>query len=90
MKLVRVSLKTGLRAGPADTDAITEAFKPGEEPDDPYSVIGLADAAQTSDAGAGDGAGPGASGSAGSDAYNGSVRAPGRPTGQIGGRGGVW
>mgnify|MGYP001195926189 CR=1 FL=1 len=59
MRLVRVSLKTGLRAGPGDTDAITEAFKPGEEPDDPYSVIGLSDASTTGEAGA-----------AGGDAYS--------------------
>ena len=87
MKLVRTSLKTGLRAGPTDADAITEAFKPGEEPDDPYSVIGLADAAQTSDA-ANTGAGQGA-GSAATDAYNGS-RAPARPAGQIGKPTGIW
>jgi penicillin-binding protein 1A len=41
IKLVRISLKTGLRASPGDPDAITEAFKPYEEPDDAYSVIGF-------------------------------------------------
>src|SRR5690606_5591072 len=41
IKLVRVNLKTGLRASPDDPDSIMEAFKPNEEPDDAYSVIGL-------------------------------------------------
>ena len=43
IKLVRVSLRTGLRAGSGDSDAIMEAFKPTEEPDDAYSVIGFSD-----------------------------------------------
>ncbi len=51
IKLVRVSLKTGLRASPGDTAAIAEAFKTDEEPDDAYSVIGFSDPyAQSSDA----------------------------------------
>lgn len=57
IKFVRVSLKTGLRAGPQDTDAIMEAFKPNEEPDDAYSVIGVTGAtasANTAAAGTGD------------------------------------
>ncbi|MGQ0672401.1 MAG: penicillin-binding protein 1A, partial [Hyphomicrobium sp.] len=41
LKLVRVNLRTGLRASPNDPEAIVEAFKPGEEPDDAYSVIGF-------------------------------------------------
>lgn len=41
VKLVRINLRTGLRTGPDDPDAIMEAFKPNEEPDDPYSVIGF-------------------------------------------------
>ncbi len=41
IKLVRINLKTGLRAGPGDPQAIMEAFKPNEEPDDAYSVIGF-------------------------------------------------
>jgi penicillin-binding protein 1A len=41
LKLVRVNLKTGLRAAPNDPKAITEAFKPNEEPDDAYSIIGF-------------------------------------------------
>jgi penicillin-binding protein 1A len=41
IKLVRVNHRTGLRAQPGDTDTILEAFKPNEEPDDSYSVIGF-------------------------------------------------
>jgi penicillin-binding protein 1A len=41
IKLVRVSLRTGLRAAEGEKDAIWEAFKPTEEPDDAYSVIGF-------------------------------------------------
>ncbi len=43
IKLVRVNLKTGLRASPGDKNAIMEAFKPYEGPDDAYSVIGFSD-----------------------------------------------
>ncbi len=45
IKLVRVNLRTGLRASPDDPQAIVEAFKPNEEPDDAYSVIGFPDPA---------------------------------------------
>jgi penicillin-binding protein 1A len=41
VKLVRVSLRTGLRAQGGEPDAILEAFKPNEEPDDAYSIIGF-------------------------------------------------
>ena len=41
IKLVRVSLRTGLRVQGGEPDAVTEAFKPYEEPDDAYSVIGF-------------------------------------------------
>ncbi|MEZ5856817.1 MAG: penicillin-binding protein 1A [Hyphomicrobiaceae bacterium] len=41
IKLVRVNHKTGLRAAPGDEDTILEAFKPNEEPDDAYSVVGF-------------------------------------------------
>jgi penicillin-binding protein 1A len=41
IKLMRVSLRTGLRAIPGEKDAVLEAFKPTEEPDDEYSVIGF-------------------------------------------------
>lgn len=43
IKLVRVNKRTGLRASPGDNDAILEAFKSNEEPDDAYSVIGFSD-----------------------------------------------
>jgi len=39
--LARVSLMTGLRAQPGDDQAIMEAFKPYEEPDDAYSMVGV-------------------------------------------------
>ncbi len=41
IKLVRVNIKTGMRASPDDPDAIMEAFKPFEEPDDAYSIVGF-------------------------------------------------
>ncbi len=41
IKLVRINLRTGLRASADDPQSIMEAFKPGEEPDDAYSVIGF-------------------------------------------------
>ena len=41
IKLVRVSLRTGLRAQGGEPDAVLEAFKPFEEPDDAYSIIGF-------------------------------------------------
>jgi penicillin-binding protein 1A len=41
VKLMRVSLRTGLRVVGGEPDAIVEAFKPNEEPDDAYSVIGF-------------------------------------------------
>jgi penicillin-binding protein 1A len=40
IKLVRVDLKTGTRAGPGTERAIVEAFKPGTAPPDNYSVVG--------------------------------------------------
>ena len=44
IKLVRVDLKSGMRAGPGTERAIVEAFKPGTAPPDSYSVIGSGDA----------------------------------------------
>ncbi len=44
IKLIRVDSKTGMRAGPGDSNVILEAFKPGTAPPDNYSVIGVADA----------------------------------------------
>jgi penicillin-binding protein 1A len=43
IKLVRVDLKTGMRAGPGSTRVILEAFKPGTAPSDDYSVVGYGD-----------------------------------------------
>jgi penicillin-binding protein 1A len=40
IKLVRVDLKTGQRAGPDSQKVILEAFKPGTAPPDSYSVVG--------------------------------------------------
>ncbi len=40
IKLIRVDLKTGQRAGPESRKVILEAFKPGTAPPDSYSVIG--------------------------------------------------
>ena len=46
IKLIRVDLKTGTRAGPGTERAILEAFKPGTAPPDNYSVIGSGDGAE--------------------------------------------
>jgi penicillin-binding protein 1A len=43
IKLVRVDLKSGMRAGPGTERAILEAFKPGTAPPDNYSVVGSGD-----------------------------------------------
>jgi len=43
IKLVRVSLRTGLRVQGGESDTVLEAFKPYEDPDDAYSVIGFTD-----------------------------------------------
>jgi len=44
IKLVRVDLKSGMRAGPGDSGrTILEAFKPGTAPPDNYAAIGVAD-----------------------------------------------
>ncbi len=42
IKLVRVNSKTGLRSQSGE-DSILEVFKPNEDPDDAYSVIGFTD-----------------------------------------------
>ena len=41
IKVVRVNLKTGVRAAAEEKETISEYFKPFEEPDDAYSVIGV-------------------------------------------------
>ncbi len=46
IKLIRVDLKTGMRAGPGTERAILEAFKPGTAPPDSYSVVGSGDSAE--------------------------------------------
>jgi penicillin-binding protein 1A len=54
LKLVRVNSRTGLRASPGDTEAVLEAFKPNEEPDDPNSFLGYessSSGSQSSDVG---------------------------------------
>lgn len=84
LSLVRVNLKTGLRAGAGESDAITESFKPNEQPDDAYSVIGVSGTAGATAATASSG-----------DAYQPGPGAPPPPPGAgtpgIGsGRGGVW
>ena len=43
IKLIRVDLKSGMRAGPGTERAILEAFKPGTAPPDSYSVVGSGD-----------------------------------------------
>jgi penicillin-binding protein 1A len=40
IKLIRVNAKTGLRAQAGDENVIMEAFKPGNEPPDPFSYVG--------------------------------------------------
>ncbi len=40
IKLIRVDLKTGARAGPNSSRVILEAFKPGTAPPNDYSVVG--------------------------------------------------
>lgn len=87
IKLVRVDPKTGLRAAPDDPKAITEVFKPDEEPDDPYSVIGLAASSEET--------GSAAPRDNDDDAYS-PPSPPSRSTsdgsipGMAGGRGGLW
>ncbi len=45
IKLIRVDLRSGLRAGPgASGGVIIEAFKPGTAPPDGYSIVGVTDA----------------------------------------------
>jgi penicillin-binding protein 1A len=44
IKLIRVDAKTGLRAGLGSGETILEAFKPGTEPSDENSMLGVADA----------------------------------------------
>jgi penicillin-binding protein 1A len=43
IKLVRVNVKTGMRAVPGDSQVILEAFKPGTAPPDGSAVVGVTD-----------------------------------------------
>jgi penicillin-binding protein 1A len=43
IKLIRVNPTTGLRVQAGDQRSVLEAFKPDEEPDDPYSIVGFTD-----------------------------------------------
>jgi penicillin-binding protein 1A len=52
IKLIRVDLKTGTRAGPNSARVILEAFKPGSAPPDEYSVVGY-DTGETRSGGGG-------------------------------------
>ncbi len=82
IKLVRVNLKTGLRAqGTEGEQTIMEAFKPNEEPDDAYSVIGFSDPGTT---------GVAAPGAPPANAYDSEIQR--RPSNNVGtgGRGGLW
>jgi penicillin-binding protein 1A len=56
IKLIRVDLKSGTRAGPDTPRAILEAFKPGTAPPDNYSVVGYGSG---NDGGGGGGGGGG-------------------------------
>ncbi len=44
IKFVRVNPKTGLRASADEPGSIMEAFKPDEDPDDAYAMIGISSA----------------------------------------------
>jgi penicillin-binding protein 1A len=43
MTFYTIDRRTGLKAQPGDTDTIQEAFKPGTQPPDTYSIIGYTD-----------------------------------------------
>ena len=43
IKLIRVDVRSGMRAAPGADRVILEAFKPGTAPPDNYSVIGVTD-----------------------------------------------
>jgi penicillin-binding protein 1A len=51
IKLIRVDLKTGQRAGPGTERPILEAFKPGTAPPDNNSVVGYGSGGQSWGAG---------------------------------------
>ena len=76
---MRGNVKTGLRAAANDPEAILEAFKPNEEPDDAYSVIGIANATADASGAAGQG-----------DAYSGAPAPSPYETPRPGPPGGLW
>ncbi|HEY2228005.1 MAG TPA: penicillin-binding protein 1A [Xanthobacteraceae bacterium] len=43
IKLIRINVKTGMRASPGDTQVILEAFKPGTAPPDSNAMAGVTD-----------------------------------------------
>jgi penicillin-binding protein 1A len=47
LRMVRINSRTGLRAEAGDKEAIWEAFKPFEEPDDPNSFLGFTASVET-------------------------------------------
>ena len=92
IKLVRVNLKTGLRASGSEPDSILEAFKANEEPDDAYSVIGLGNSTTDATASAAASASPAYPDSQ-SGTQSGAPPPPGAGATSPGigsGRGGVW
>jgi penicillin-binding protein 1A len=78
IKMARVNLKTGLRASADDKDAINEFFKPNEEPDDAYSVVGIATQSSEGSSSASAGSGPPIPGAGGSSSPNGGAAPPPR------------
>jgi penicillin-binding protein 1A len=79
IRLVQVNKQTGLRTSPDDPEAIQEAFKPNEYPDDAYSVIGFSETTGTN--------------AAPNDAYQPNSRwqpPPPGPSTYDSGRGGLW
>jgi penicillin-binding protein 1A len=57
IKLIRVDVKTGARAGPGDQRVILEAFKPGTAPPGDYSVVGYGGGNTNNTGGGGEGGG---------------------------------
>ena len=78
IKMSWVNLKTGLRASAEDKDAIREFFKPNEEPDDAYSVVGIATTPGEGPSSASSGSGPPIPGAGGSSSPNGGGPPPPR------------
>lgn len=58
IKLIRVNVASGMRAGSGEGNTILEAFKPGTAPPDSYSVVGFGADGQPIGAGGGISVGP--------------------------------